>query len=144
MLDLNSIKNDVQDVAGAIGFAIGCDVEAIDHAGTRIAGTGNIRPTLGHALQHGHVYKFAMGTGKTVVVEYPGTHDLCRICKLQGACYYLYSVASPIIVDGIPVGLLAVISFDSENANRLRQRSQSLAQFVERMAGLISAMLKEH
>jgi len=40
MLDLNSIKNDVQGVAEAISLAIGCDVEVIDQAGTRIAATG--------------------------------------------------------------------------------------------------------
>jgi transcriptional regulator with PAS, ATPase and Fis domain len=78
------------------------------------------------------------------VVEFPGTHDLCQICKLQGACYYFFSVASPIIADGIPMGVLAVISFDMDNASQLRKRSQDLARFVERMAGLLSSKLKEH
>jgi transcriptional regulator with PAS, ATPase and Fis domain len=144
MLDLNSIRDDVQDVAEAISLAIGCDVEAIDRTGTRIAGTGELRHTLGKPLQHGHVYKFAMETQTTIMVEHPGSHDLCRLCKLQGGCYYLYSVSSPIVVDGESMGMLAVISFDPDNAAQLRQRSQNLARFVQRMAGLVSAKLKEH
>jgi len=143
-LDLNSIKDDVQDVAEAIGLAIGCDVEVIDQAGTRIGATGTIRDTLGKVLQHGHVYNYLIKNPKTIVVEYPGTHDLCQMCKLQGSCYYFFSVASPIIADGIPMGVLAVISFDMDNALELRKRSQDLARFVELMAGLLSSKLKEH
>ena len=78
---LESIKQEVQEVAEAISLAVGCDVEAISDNLTRVAATGSIRTSLGQPLQHGHIYKHTMQTQKTIVVSFPGTHFLCETCK---------------------------------------------------------------
>jgi transcriptional regulator with PAS, ATPase and Fis domain len=142
-MELKTIRHEVQDIAEAISLAVGCDVEAIDEKQTRIAATGDIRPTLGQRLKHGHVYRHVMQKQQTTIVDCPGTLDLCKVCKIKDSCYYDYSVVSPIVVNGHSVGVFAVISFNPANAEKLRLQSVNLAHFVERMASLVSTKLKE-
>lgn len=144
MKELNLISQEVQQIAEAISLAVGCDVEVIDDTRTRMAATGSIKHTQGKKLSHGHVYQYAVQNRKTVIVDYPGKHFLCSSCTISKECYYLLTIAAPILVDGSPVGVLAVIAFDTDTANQVRVKMTNLTDFVERMASLMSAKIKEN
>ncbi|QDR79692.1 sigma-54 interaction domain-containing protein [Sporomusa termitida] len=144
MAELSLISQEVQQIAEAISLAVGCDVEVIDDARTRMAATGTIKHTQGQKLSHGHVYQYALQNKQTVIVDYPGRHFLCSSCIIAKECYYLLTIAAPILVDGSPVGVLAVIAFDTETANQIRQKMVNLTDFVERMASLMAAKIKEY
>lgn len=144
MAELSLISQEVQQIAEAISLAVGCDVEVIDDTRTRMAATGTIKHTQGQKLSHGHVYQYAMQNKQTVIVDYPGRHFLCSGCTIAQECYYLLTIAAPILVDGSPAGVLAVIAFDTETAKQIRQKMVNLTDFVERMASLMAAKIKEY
>ncbi len=144
MRELDLISLEVRQITEAISLAIGCDVEVIDDTRTRIAATGTIKHTQGQKLNHGHVYRYAMQNKKTVIVDYPGRHFLCSDCSISKECYYLLTIAAPILVDDSPVGVLAAIAFDTETAKQIRFKMTNLTDFIERMASLMSAKIKEY
>ncbi|OAT81248.1 sigma-54 interaction domain-containing protein [Desulfotomaculum copahuensis] len=143
MSRLALVKDDCQRVAGAIAAALGAEVEIIDLDMTRVAGTGKVKEHVGAKLQRGFVNKHVQQSGKPLFIREAGNHPVCSQCPLTGACFYQASIVYPVTVAGEVAGSISLIAFSAEQKEILCARSNSLIEFIGRMADLIGAKVLE-
>ncbi|MPM79424.1 hypothetical protein SDC9_126457 [bioreactor metagenome] len=140
---LNQIQTDVQNTAQAIADALKIEVEIVDSNLVRIAGTGQYQQQCGQPMTAGFIYQYVLQSGKTVVIENPGSHELCRPCPRSGNCQEDAEIAAPILLDGQPVGVIGLVSLDQDQTQRLLDRRDWMLQFIAKMAELIAGMLRK-
>ncbi|WP_425058903.1 hypothetical protein SCACP_35510 [Sporomusa carbonis] len=141
MTALQDIRDTVQKTADAIAEVLKIEVEIADSNLVRIAGTGQYRDQCGQIMLDGFVYQHVLQTGSTVVIENPGYHELCQPCPKRGNCFENAEMASPILLQGKPVGVIGLISFDPVQTKRLLDDSDWMLQFIVKMAELIAGNL---
>ncbi len=141
MSRLQDTQATVQKTAEAIAEVLKIDVEIADDSLLRVAGTGLNASLLWRVMLDGFVYRHVLDTGSTVIIEHPGYHELCRPCPQCGHCPENAEMASPIMLDGKPVGVIGLISFDSSQTKRLLNNKVWMLQFISKMAELIAGNL---
>jgi transcriptional regulator with PAS, ATPase and Fis domain len=140
---LQEIQHTVQRTAEAISDVLKIEVEIADSNLVRVAGTGHYKEQCGSVMLDGFVYQHVLNTGDTVVIENPGYHELCQPCPRRGNCFENAEMASPILLQGKPVGVIGLVSFDSMQAKRLLGNREWLLQFIVKMAELIANNIPE-
>lgn len=143
MYSLQEIRETVQQTAEAIAEALLMEVEIADSQLMRIAGTGRYQHQCGKMLQDGFVYRHVIQSGQSVMIDSPGNHELCKPCTARANCPEAAEVAVPIGIGGRILGVIGLICLDSMQAERLRERKDSLLRFLEKMAELIAAKVTE-
>jgi transcriptional regulator with PAS, ATPase and Fis domain len=138
---LQEIQSTVQKTADAIADVLKIEVEIADSDLVRVAGTGKYKDQCGHVMLDGFVYHHVLGTGRTVIIENPGHHELCQPCPRRENCFENAEMASPILLQGEPVGVIGLICFDSEQARRMLDSKEWMLQFIVKMAELIASNL---
>lgn len=141
MIGLQDIRDTVQKTAEAIADVLKIDVEIADAQLIRVAGTGKYREGRGSVMLDGFVYRHVLETGETVLIKNPGNHELCQPCPRQGNCFEDAEMAAPILVQGEPVGVIGLISFEREQTRRLLDNREWMLQFIVKMAELIAGNL---
>ncbi len=142
-MPLQQVLEQGQKIAEAIATVLHVEVEIVDTQLVRIAGTGIIRHDVGTKMRSGLINKHVMQTKKPVVIEKAGYHQICHSCPLMGNCYYKASIVYPILVKNDVVGMLSLTAFSDEQKATLCKNQDSLLEFVERMADLISSKIVE-
>ncbi|MEW6623695.1 MAG: sigma 54-interacting transcriptional regulator [Bacillota bacterium] len=137
------VKEKAQKVAEAIASVLKVDVEIVDPNLVRLAGTGRIKQSIGYKMLHGLVNKHVIQTGSHVFVKSPGFHTICSECSLAGQCYYKAYIVYPIKAKGEIIGNISLIAFDEDQEKNLHSQSESLIDFVGRMADLIGSKIVE-
>jgi transcriptional regulator with PAS, ATPase and Fis domain len=140
---LDQVKEDCQRVAEAIAAALGVEVEVIDLDLVRVAGTGKVRNDVGSRLLRGLVNKHVLKTSRPIFIKEAGYHPICMSCPLTGSCFYKASIVYPIIAGQNVIGTISLIAFSDEQKVTLLSRTESLMEFIGRMADLIAAKVLE-
>ncbi len=143
MSSLQEIQETVQRTAEAIADVLKIEVEIADSHLIRIAGTGEYKDKCGRFMPDSFVYQHVLKTGTPVVIKKPGYHELCQPCPRKGNCSESGEIASPILLNGIPVGVIGLVSFDALQAKRLFNNVEWMSQFITKMAELIAGNLPE-
>lgn len=143
MSSLQKIQNMVQITAEAIADVLKIEVEIADSDLVRIAGTGQYKDHCGSVMLDGFVYQHVLKTGNSVIIKNPGYHELCQPCPRRGNCSEIGEMASPILLKGVPVGVIGLVSFDLIQAQRLFDNVAWMSQFITKMAELIANNLPE-
>ena len=143
MSSLQEIRETVQRTAEAIADVLKIEVEIADSHLIRIAGTGEYKDQCGRFMPDSFVYQYVLKTGNPVVIKRPGYHELCQPCPRKGNCSESGEIASPILLNGIPVGVIGLVSFDALQAKRLFNNVEWMSQFITKMAELIAGNLPE-
>jgi len=143
MSSLQAIHQTVQRTAEAISAVLKIEVEIADSNLVRIAGTGQYKEQCGSVMPDGFVYQHVLATGRTVIIENPGDHELCQPCPRRGNCFESAEMASPILLHDKPIGVIGLISFDLMQAKRLLDNSEWMLQFLVKMAELIANNLPD-
>jgi PAS domain S-box-containing protein len=143
MSRLDQVREKGQKVADAIATVLKIEVEIINDQLVRIAGTGKVKDGIGSRLLRGYINKHVLKTGEYVFINSTGNHHLCHVCPLTGNCFYQAYIAYPITVDNQPIGTISLIAFDEEQRNTLCASSNSLIEFISRMADLITGKILE-
>ncbi len=144
MYSLQEIHETVQQTAEAIAEALLMEVEIADCELVRIAGTGSYRNQCGNILQDGFVYRHVIQTGQPVIIDNPGNHELCTPCIRRAHCPEAAEVAVPIRIGEKVLGVIGLICLDRQQAERLRERQESLLRFIKKMAELITGKIAEN
>ncbi|MEG6584666.1 sigma-54-dependent Fis family transcriptional regulator [Dendrosporobacter sp. 1207_IL3150] len=144
MYSLRDIRETVQQTADAIAEALVMEVEIADRDLIRIAGTGRYRGQCGKVLEDGFVYRHVINTGGPVIIDRPGYHELCQPCTAKDNCPEAAEVAVPIGIRGRILGVIGLICLDINQAERLRERKDSLLRFLEKMAELLTSKITEY
>ncbi|MDQ0286432.1 PAS domain S-box-containing protein [Desulfofundulus luciae] len=143
MSRLDQVKEDCQRAAEAIAAALGVEVEVIDLDLVRVAGTGKVRNDVGSRLLRGLVNKHVLKTSQPIFIKEAGYHSICMSCPLTGSCFYKASIVYPIIAEQNVIGTISLIAFSDEQKVTLLTRTESLMEFIGRMADLIAAKVLE-
>ena len=143
-MELRDIQAIIQQIVSAISAVLKIEVEIADRNLFRIAGTGQIKSQIWKEMQNeDFVYRHCLETGKPVVIEKPGFHDVCLPCIHYQQCKEWGEVCCPIEVDGVIEGVIGLIAFDGEQRERLFSNLDSNLQFLKKMAELIASKIKE-
>jgi len=140
---LARVKESAQQVAEAIAAALKVEVEMIDRELVRVAGTGIIRTDVGTRLLRGLVNKHVLQTGRHIFISQAGFHEICLNCPLTGRCFYHASIVYPIKVQQEVIGTISLIAFDEEQKKTLNDHTDTLIDFIGRMADLVSSKVLE-
>ncbi len=143
MTRLAQVSESGQKVAEAIATVLKVDVEIIDTDLVRVAGTGIIRYDVGTRLLRGFVNKHVLQTGNHIFIREAGFHEICLSCPLTGQCFYKASIVYPITAGSETIGTISLIAFNEEQKETLGTNSDSLIEFIGRMADLISSKALE-
>ncbi|WP_425806875.1 sigma 54-interacting transcriptional regulator [Desulfitobacterium sp. Sab5] len=144
MYQLRNIQSTVQQTADAIAAALKLEVEIADAELIRIAGTGKYRIQTGLPMAEGFVYRHVLQTGIPVIISEPGFNQLCQPCSSRGNCLEYAEAAIPIRLEEQIIGVIGLVCFDEEQAERLMDNKESLLQFLEKMVDLMSAKVVEN
>ncbi len=143
MSRLSQVSEVGQKVAEAIATVLKVEVEIIDTELVRVAGTGIVRHDVGTRLLRGFVNKHVLETGEHVFIGEAGFHPLCLSCPLTGRCFYKASIVYPITAGQEIIGTISLTAFDEDQKETLSRNTESLIEFVRRMAELISGKVLE-
>ncbi|MBF7082288.1 sigma 54-interacting transcriptional regulator [Desulfallas sp. Bu1-1] len=143
MLSLMQVKETEQRVSDAIAAALKVEVEIIDADLVRVAGTGQVRAGVGNRLLRGLVNKHVLQTGEPVFINEPGFHSICLKCPLSGTCFYRAYIVYPIKAEDKVIGTISLVAFDEEQKKNLTANTETLIDFVGRMADLIASKVLE-
>lgn len=143
MSRLSQVSESGQKVAEAIATVLKVEVEIIDTELVRVAGTGIIRNDVGSRLLRGLVNKHVLQTGNHIFISEAGFHPICMSCPLSGRCFYRASIVYPITAETEVIGTISLIAFDDAQKETLSKNTESLIEFIGRMADLISSKALE-
>jgi len=143
MAKLFNIKKDVQHIAEAIASVMGVDVTIVDEELSRVAGTGGYYESTGEKVDGNSVFRVVLETSIGYMIENPLTDKICLKCGAKKHCREFGEVCAPINVKGKAVGVIGLIAFSQEQKNKLFADTDSLMEFLLRMADLIAVKLLE-
>jgi PAS domain S-box-containing protein len=143
MSRLAQVSESGQKVAEAIASVLKVEVEIIDTDLMRVAGTGIIRNDVGSRLLRGLVNKHVLQSGNHIFINEAGFHPICMSCPLSGHCFYRASIVYPITAETEVIGTISLIAFDDAQKETLSKNTESLIEFIGRMADLISSKALE-
>lgn len=144
MSELMAVQDYAQQIAEAIATVLKIDVEIADQNLIRVAGTGIYRNDVGSSMgSQGFIYRDVLIHGHEFIIDQPGFHELCRLCRLWGCCPEKFEIVYPINNGERTIGAFGLLCFTENDARMLRDNQQSYLNFLGKMAETISLKIKE-
>lgn len=141
---LLQIRDVVQQFADAAGAALKLDVEVVDDNYMWIAGTGRIKELIGkRIMQQGIINRYLFKEKNSLIVEKPGCEDNCLGCPRYGKCTYKKAVYTVIKCDNETIGVIGLSAMTKEQAELIDSNKYEMLDFIDKIANLISAKVKE-
>lgn len=141
MPNLAEISESVQQVAEAIGLAMGVEVEIVDHQLTIVGGTGNYTARIGQQEEFGqldshYLYGRVLKSGKTEFIE-----DVMAEADYDPLerGYELAEVCTCIKINNQIIGIIGLVAANENQRKILLEKKKSMILFVEKMADLLAA-----
>ena len=139
---LGDISVSVQQVAEAIGIALGVEVEIVDDALTIIGGTGKYAGMAGLKEEAGeldgnYLYARVLRSGATEFIEDALT-DLRYGSSLIDT-KELAEICTPIKLSDRIIGIIGLIAIDERQKSVLLDKNRNMVIFLEKMADLLAA-----
>ena len=140
MLSGSGILPDISRLCRIMSTVTGVDIEIVNADMIRVAGTGIYADSIGKSLVEADaIYHTAFSGGKTVFVDNPREHEICRGCPNKSRCRELLNMCSPIMLDGKAIGVIGVVCFSGEDRDRVMARKEVFLEFVEQIATVIAS-----
>lgn len=137
------LSQTLKHVVEAIHHVVHVEVTVVDRHYKRLAGTGLYAAQIGHKVGIQSAFAKAMKTRRSYIIDQPGQHPVCMDCGEKGQCCETAEVCCPILLDGQAVGAIGLIAFDEVQKDSLLSQRDYLVPFLENMANLIAAKMKE-
>lgn len=142
MINLEYIKDDIQNIAEATSSVLGIDVTIVDYNLVRIAGTGTYLEKIGQQLKNYSAFKESLISKKELIIEDPKNNSICKECNSSKVCKEYAEVCCPIIYDNKSYGVIGLIAFTQDQADIINKRKKYLMNFLRKMAELISSKIE--
>lgn len=143
---LRNIQDTVVSYAEIISKIAGVDVEVVDDALYRVAGTGLFAKQVNTDMaREGHVYKKVLETGERSVIYQPGEELVCQGCPHFLHCPEEIELAMPILAEGRPIGVIGLVGSSRQQKVHILEKETLFLDFISQIADFISvkAMEKE-
>lgn len=136
---LRAIAPSLNGIAHVISSVIGLDVEIVDTKLVRLAGTGKFASGVGKSIEgEGQIYKHALSSSETVYIDCPKKHSICRGCAHRNSCEEELTMCTPILVRGVPAGVIGIVCFCPQEKRRIEKRNENYLEFLQLMANMIA------
>lgn len=143
-INLKDISDVVTKYSKLLSSILKLDVEVVDSNFERIAGTGIYEHGIGKNIEsEGYVYKAALLSGKSQVIENPGENILCQNCKDKGKCKEEMEICVPIKYGNDTFGVIGFVCSTKEQKEYLLSNFQTIMSFLEQVADFISIKIIE-
>ncbi|SHH01630.1 sigma-54-dependent Fis family transcriptional regulator [Tepidibacter thalassicus] len=142
MINSRLIKRDIKNIAEVISSVLNVDVTIVDENLIRIAGTGKYSDKVGEKVSLYSVFKIALDTGESFIIENPRNDKICQMCKGKKDCKEFAEVCCPIKLDDKIYGVIGLIAFSKEQRDNIVRNKKELMDFLTKMADLISSKIK--
>lgn len=138
MINLEYIKDDIQNIAEATSSVLGIDVTIVDYNLVRIAGTGTYLGKVGQQLKNYSAFKESLISKNELIIEDPKNNPICKECNSSKVCKEYAEVCCPIVYNNKSYGVMGLIAFTQDQADIINKRKKDLMNFLRKMAELIS------
>lgn len=136
---LKNIQVIVEKYAQVIAHVLQVDVEIMDAACCRIAGTGMYAAHVNEDMSgEAYVYRQVLASGEGHIIEEPGQHALCVGCRKYRQCDEHMEICLPIRLGEDILGVIGLICFDESQKEHLLARLPTYTAFLEQIAEFIS------
>lgn len=142
MINLDLIKDDIQNISEVISSVLKVDVTIVDDNLMRIAGTGRYKDKIGENISLYSAFERSLSFGKNFVIENPRFDEMCEICKGKKDCKEFAEVCCPIKLEDKTYGVIGLIAFNKEQRENILKSKKELMDFLNKMADLISSKIK--
>ncbi|KUO63188.1 MAG: hypothetical protein APF84_09605 [Gracilibacter sp. BRH_c7a] len=138
---LMQIQDFVQEYAETISDVIELDVTIVNEECIRVAGTGPHKESLWQKVPHGSFYRSVLQSGKPGIIEDMKTAFSCSNCALSGLCKELATIAFPLFLSDLPIGIIGISAFSENQKSKLINTSPELWSFLKHMSNLLESKL---
>ena len=142
MITLKYIKDEIQKIAEAIEAVLKIDVTIVDEDLVRVAGTGIYVKKVGKKVNGYSAFKKSILEQSAIVITDPSCNEICKECYSRSDCKEFSEMCCPIVCDGKSYGVIGLIAFNEQQAQRIDKDRESLINFLGKMADLISNKVK--
>lgn len=142
-MNLQSIKETVEQIAEVIAMVLGIEVTIIDQKGERLYVTGSYKNSIERYVSLDSVFSEVLEGKKEQVVTDKLQSMTCRECSYREKCVELANLCAPITVEGQILGLISLIAFDDDQRQRLVDNQEAYRKFIEKMANFLESKMME-
>lgn len=144
MTRLRKIQDAVVQYAKIMAEVVQVDVVIIDTDFFRIAGTGIFEQEINtYVGSTAFVFDYVMQHGKQMIIDDPGNHALCSKCPNKGNCSETYEISAPILMGGVPIGVIGLACITQEKKEHIQKRQETYLEFLKQIADMIAAKAME-
>lgn len=118
------------------------DVTIADCQLVRMAGTGRYSNLIGDEVPSSSSFAEVIRTGMPYLIVDPKNDPVCKRCEAGDHCHETCHVAYPLVANGQPIGVLALIGFAEEQRQQMAKHSKEYLAFIRQMARLVEHAAK--
>lgn len=132
---LRLIQYRIQDIADTLASALNVDVAIADKNLTRIVGTGNFHDRVDENCPEDSLFAKVLSTGEPKININRG--EDCINCSNSKHCSEHANISYPIKIENEVIGVISFASFDLEQADIMRLKSEEYFNMLKQTAFMI-------
>jgi transcriptional regulator with PAS, ATPase and Fis domain len=142
---LMQIQSKIQKFAVMLSSVLQLEVEIVDNALFRVAGTGVFGKQLGQRLNtNSKLLRYIIETKKDRVVTHSRIDPLCKDCSNKDKCEEKAFLGTPVIYHDQCVGVISLVALTYEQQQHINANIQEFSDYVRHVSSLfVSRFLQD-
>ncbi|AIR62371.1 Fis family transcriptional regulator [Cedecea neteri] len=141
---LMHIQPTIQRFARMLSSVLQLEVEIVDNALCRVAGTGTYGKFLGRKLnKDSRLLRYIIETKKEKVVAHSRFDPLCKGCESKETCKEKAFLGTPIIYQEQCVGVISLIAVTCDQQERINDNITEFSDYVRHVSSIFVSRLLE-
>ncbi|MFW0766327.1 sigma-54-dependent Fis family transcriptional regulator [Trabulsiella odontotermitis] len=139
---LMQIQPTIQRFARMLSSVLQLDVEIVDEALCRVAGTGAYGKSIGRKLNaDSRLLRYVLETKKEKVVTHSRFDPLCEGCVNKDNCKEKAFLGTPVIYQDTCVGVISLIAVTHEQQERITDNLHAFSDYVRHVSSIFVSRL---
>ncbi|KFB98776.1 sigma-54-dependent transcriptional regulator [Trabulsiella guamensis ATCC 49490] len=139
---LMQIQPTIQRFARMLSSVLQLDVEIVDEALCRVAGTGAYGKSIGRKLNaDSRLLRYVLETKKEKVVTHSRFDPLCEGCVNKDNCKEKAFLGTPVIYQNTCVGVISLIAVTHEQQERIADNLHAFSDYVRHVSSIFVSRL---
>ncbi|EMH4161575.1 sigma-54-dependent transcriptional regulator [Pluralibacter gergoviae] len=135
---LMQIQPTIQKFARMLSSVVQLEVEIVDSALYRVAGTGMFSKQLGQKLNtNSRLLRYIIDTKKEKVVTHSRFDPLCKDCTNKQECAEKAFLGTPVIYQNQCVGVISLVALTREQQARINANVQEFSDYVRHVSTIV-------
>ncbi|WP_297198532.1 sigma-54-dependent Fis family transcriptional regulator [uncultured Pluralibacter sp.] len=135
---LMQIQPTIQKFARMLSSVVQLEVEIVDSALYRVAGTGMFSKQLGQKLNtNSRLLRYIIDTKKEKVVTHSRFDPLCKDCTNKQECAEKAFLGTPVIYQNQCVGVISLVALTREQQARINANIQEFSDYVRHVSTIV-------